>query len=239
MTFAPADLLHLDALLGRARAVVALRDVHAGNHRPDVVALRHDIDDNQGSFQTALALARWEARRGYRSTYFVLHTAGYWAEEPFFRAGLEELALAGHEVGIHVNALAAALTTGGDPHDILADALDELRDWGHPIIGAASHGDRVCYDAGFVNYEQFLEGTVEGQDPNRLLSHGGRTVRLEPLPLAFFGLRYEAYHLPRGAYLSDTGGQWSAPLEHDFDGQLQLLQHPDWWGQALRHPVAA
>lgn len=237
MTFQPRDLAALESLLlSRASAVIPLREVHAGNHRSDVIGLRHDIDDNSGSFQTAQTMARWEAARGYRSTYYVLHGAHYWTGEPFFRSGLEEIALAGHEIGLHVNGLAEALRYGKDPHEILWTALDELRSWGHAVIGCASHGDSLCHDVGFVNYEQFDECKLE--DPYRVLSYRGRELRLTPMPLSAFGLAYEAYHIPRGRNFSESGGRWNTSFEDfalgfNFDVQLHLLQHPDWWGDAL------
>lgn len=249
MTFHRPDLEQFDTLLlSRAASVISLREVHAGNHCEDCIALRHDVDDNRGSFETAQVMARWESYHGYRSTYFVLHGAHYWSgSDPFFRAGLEEIALNGHEVGIHVNCIAEALRTGKDPDEILWEAVEELRSWGHAVIGAASHGDSLCHDVGFVNYEQFEEHKQDDRDPYRRLVYRGRSVKLQPLPLSAFRLAYEAYLLPRGRYLSDSGGRWSLPLEpfalkFEFDSQLHILQHPDWWGDALspdREEVAA
>lgn len=233
--FRSDDLAALERLFDSAHAVVSMREIAAGNNRPDVLALRHDIDENPRAFETAMNMARWENAHGYRSTYYVLHTAAYWDEQPFFRAGLEEIALAGHEIGIHVNAIAEALRNGGDPHDILYAALEELRSWGHAVTGAASHGDPLCHDALFVNYEQFLEGGIENYDHSRTLVFRGREVRLSQLPLRAFGLAYEAYHLDRGGYLSDTGGAWNQTLADAAltQGQLHVLQHPDWWVHAL------
>lgn len=238
MTFTDRDLADLDRLLQRARDVAAMREIAAGNHRSDVIGLRHDIDDNRDSFPTAVELARWEAERGYRSTYYVLHTASYW-DGPGFRDGLEEIALAGHEIGLHVNGLAEALKTGADPHLTVLAALETLRGYGHAVTGAASHGDEICRPVGFVNYEQFTD-CAKRDDPTRTLVYQDRELTFVPLPLAAFGLTYEAYHLPRAAYLSDTGGAWNQPREHDFQGQLHVLMHPDWWGKAFApEPVAA
>lgn len=239
--FDQLDLHDLRKLLDSASAVVAMRDVANGNHSPDAIALRHDVDDNARSFETAQTMARWEAAHGYRSTFFVLHTASYWSEEPFFRAGLEEIALAGHEIGIHTNAIAHALLTGRDPDEILFEAIDQLRDWGHVVVGAASHGDGICRDVGFVNYEQFTECARDGVDPCRKLIFRGHELQLQPITLGAFGLKYESYHLPKSLYLSDTGGQWNLPLERPEHGQLHVLQHSDWWHDALspRHLQAA
>jgi hypothetical protein len=227
------DLEELDDLLySRARAVVALQEVHAGNERSDVIALRHDVDN---SFEPVAKLARWEASRGYRATYFVLHTAAYWIDEPFFRAGLEEIAVLGHEIGLHANALTVALLTGQDPHELLWEAADRLREWGFTVRGVAPHGDQLCHKAGYVNDEQFSECVRPGMGAfNRVLTYQGRTLQLAPLPLSAFGFAYEAYRLPKGHYLSDSGGVWSEPVTaFGFERQLHVLQHPDWWAQAL------
>jgi hypothetical protein len=47
--------------------------------------------------------------------------------------------------------------------------------------------------------------------------------------------------LSRGTYLSDSGGRWSQPFEQiaaERVGQLHMLVHPDWWGEAFA-PVEA
>ncbi len=241
MTFTREHLDELDRLLATASAVVAMQDVHAGNHRPDVIGLRHDVDDNAHSLETAVIIAGWERAHGYRSTYFVLHTAGYWDDEHFLRAQLEQIAVHGHEIGIHTNAIAESLRTGHDPQDILYDAIEQLRGWGFPVLGVAPHGDELCRRAGFVNDEQFVEcARPEMGSPTRTLTHRGRELPLAPLPLATFGLEYETYRLPKGRYLSDSGGEWQPAVWPTGDGQLHILQHPDWWSQAfVREAVAA
>ncbi len=245
VTFGREDLAQFAALLERAHAVVALQEVHAGNERPDVIGLRHDVDDNPHSFDTAQQIARWEAAHGYRSTFFVLHTAGYWTDEPFFRAGLEELAVLGHEIGIHANAIAEALLLQHDPHELLWSALDQLRDWGFTVRGMAPLGDELCRISRFVNDEQFVEcARPEMGEPDRELVYRGCRLKLEPMPLARFGLVYDAYRLPKGAYLSDSGGNWNVPVASLLEqppgrimdapaGQLHILQHPDWWHGAF------
>lgn len=235
MSFDRIDLHQLEQLLNQATAVVAMQEIHAGNNQPTVIGLRHDVDDNNNSLDTAVKIARWEAARCYRSTYFILHTASYWNSETFLRAKLEEIALQGHEIGIHANAIADALTNGGHPDDILYEALETLRGWGHPVIGVAPHGDELCRIARFVSDEMFVEcARPEMGEPDRVLWHEGRELALSPTSLAEFGLLYETYRLPKGDYLSDTGGEWSQPLDGlHGNGQLHVLQHPDWWSDAF------
>lgn len=234
-----ADLHELDRLLRSASAVVSMREVHASVRDPDVIGLRHDVDDNHGSFDTALRIAEWEHERGYRSTFFMLHTASYWTRDDFADT-VGRIAAHGHEIGVHANAVAEALRHGGDPATILRQALDELRGRGFHVVGVAPHGDELCRDrhghVRFVNDEMFAEcARPEMGAPDRILEHDGHTVRLRPKPLAAYGLEYETYRLPRGRYLSDSGGAWNIqPADlADGPGQLHILWHPDWWQEAF------
>lgn len=233
------DLLELADLLSRAYAVVSMQEINAGNTRNDVIGLRHDVDDNAGSLATAVKLARWEAERGYRSTFFMLHTASYWLSESF-EDSLYAIARHGHEIGIHANALAHALRAGGDPDEILWDAIEDLRTLGFPVRGVAGHGDELCYRVGVINDEQFVEcARPEMGVADRTLTYEGRTLQLQPKPLEHFGLVYESLRLPRARYQSDSGNHWYEPMaktiaEFPCDlGQLHLLVHPDWYREAL------
>lgn len=235
--FQPDDLADLDnMLLDKAVAVCSMRQVFEGQTWRRVVAMRHDVDN---VIEPAVDFARWESERGYRSTYYILHTAPYWSNKTLLRDSLEQISGYGHEIGIHNNALSVAVATGMDPSQVLACAIGELRDYGFDIRSTVAHGDRLCYDAQhrirFVNDEIFTECArpVLG-DPNRDVAG----VKLSPVPLSLFDLDFDANWLPRDRYLSDSGGQWSAPFEttaseFPFDGQLHMLIHADWWPQAF------
>jgi hypothetical protein len=235
VTFTATDLVELDAkLLSRAERVVPMRDVFKGDTAPNVIGLRHDVDDNPGSFDTALHMAEWEFEHGYSSTYFLLHGSHYWPmliEVPRF----EEL---GHEVGIHVNAIAEGLRLRCDPHVILGEAISELRATGVRVVGCVAHGDALCHRARFVNDEMFTETPRPGYGaPDRLIEHEGVMCSLQPMSRQKYGLEYDANWLSRGEYLSDSGGQWSQPFEDVAgrfgQGQLHMLIHPDWWAEAF------
>ena len=240
ITFGPDELAELEALYRLADRVVPMRAIHRGDIGRNVIGLRHDVDDNRGSLDVALQFARWEADRGYGSTYFLLHGSHYWPRVQFVAL---ELATLGHEVGIHVNALAESLRTGSDPLELLAVALRELRSSGVPVIGAVAHGDPLCYrpdrSLEFVNDEIFLEcPRPEVGSVPRVVRGNGRWTTIEPVPLATFGLEYESNRLPRGVYLSDSGSRWSSSFDDVVRGfsdspQLHLLVHPDWWATAF------
>lgn len=248
MSFTAADLEALDALLyARADAVVAMRDVLGGTAR--TIGLRHDVDDNPGSFATALRMAEWEHERGYASTYFLLHDSHYWGEHMLrYAPRLEAL---GHEVGLHVNAIAEGIRQRRDPHDVLTEALAYLRSSGVTVTGCVAHGDDLCYaDAAktvlrFVNDEVFTESARPNVGkPTRTIRVNGSACQLLPMSRRAYGLEYDPNWLSRGDYLSDSGGKWSQPVDEVAgrfgSGQLHMLVHPDWWKQAFtREAVAA
>jgi hypothetical protein len=238
--FTASDLEEIHArLFSQARRVVPMHDVARGDTGADVIGLRHDVDDNPGSLDTALRLAQWEFEHGYTSTFFLLHGSHYWGEEMLVMA--EEIEDLGHEIGIHVNALGEALRTGRDPHVLFDEALSYLRT-AVRVVGCVAHGDPLCRRADesirFVNDEMFTESPRPGVGPaTRILSHKEHRIRLAPIPRATYGLQYDANWLSRGDYLSDSGGRWSQPFERVVSGfgrgQLHVLIHPDWWADAF------
>ena len=235
--FRPDDLVALDGLLEQATAVVTMAEIHAGASDPRILGLRHDVDN---VIEPAVRFAEWECERGYRSTYFILHTAPYWQDKPLLERSLELIADYGHEIGIHNAALSEAVDTGQDPRALLMAAVDELRSYGHQVSGTVAHGAAECYDENgqvrVVNDELFTEcARPRMGSPRRTV--GALTLR--PVSLADFGLDYDANWLERGAYLSDSSGRWSPPgfelvsALFPFPGQLHVLTHPCWWAEAF------
>ena len=229
--------LHTE-LFSRADRVVPMRDIYKGDRSERVIGLRHDVDDNIGSFWAALQMAQWEFEHGYSSTYFLLHGSHYWGEEMFEQVPqFEEL---GHEVGLHVNALAEALRIRQDPHAILAQAISELRASGVRVVGCVAHGDALCHRAHFVNDELFTESRRESYGPaDRMITHNRVGVHIAPMSRRAYQLEYDANWLKRGDYLSDSGGEWSQPFDALVAGwpslgQLHMLVHPDWWVEAFQ-----
>lgn len=261
--FREDDLAEFDErMLSRATAVIAMQEVYAGNRLSHTIGMRHDLDAGH-SLETAVKIAKWEADRGYRATFYLLHTSPYWGA-PGWVQQVDRIACLGHEIGIHADALALALTTGQDPDVILDVALTELRDHGFTVRGVAGHGNPICNrdraegEITFANDEQFLEcrRPQEGE-ADRTITRGNISLKLRPRPLADFGLDYEALFLglPYPFRVSDSGGKWLNPgFEETADQfvanmnpgnwhqakQLHVLWHPDWWAQAFtREAVVA
>lgn len=237
--FQPEDLAELDAkVLSQADAVVAMREVVAGNTGPGVIQMRHDVDNASAAWDTAVKIAEWEAQRGYRSTFFLLHTARYWfndAHDPDFARRVRYIAQLGHEVGLHLDALGHVEAHGGDPWEIVEEALFQLRALGIPVRGTVGHGNRTL-PQGVTNDSLWTEMQQERGNEGLL----ARRYHTRPRPLADFGLDYEAVLVPRGFQMTDSGGQWVGDwskmagwFRSREKGQMHFNMHPDWWGEAL------
>jgi len=63
-------------------------------------------------------------------------------------------------------------------------------------------------------------------------------IQLLPVSRSAFDFDYDPNWLPRGKFLSDSGGKWSQPFDavadgFPFEGQTHLLVHADWWIEAF------
>jgi len=235
-----------DAWLERLgdRRVVPLVELAAAE-RP-ALGLRHDVDTRLGS---ALELARLEAARGIRATYFVLHSAPYYSHDARFADVLRRLQDEhGHEVGWHSDLVPAALLRGVDPGAYLRRELDWLRAQGLEIRGVAAHGSPEARNLGVHNNYVF----AGWDEPQPGFPRTDVEWKLDP---AEFGLEYEAYHLGADLQRSDSsfdarGHRWH-PDELDLGlldsaGRSVVLVHPCHWdaspaakAQRLARKVAA
>lgn len=213
--FGLVDLLAFSRFLSQ-HPVVPVRE--AGD--PAAVVLRHDVDHN---LEHALLMARWEARMGYRATYYVLPTAWYWSE-PETPALIRELDALGHEVGVHQDTVAEAFRRGfSDPVDgsalpvgncdmaaqILAEQIADVRRLGVEVSGTSTHGTSLWKPDGITNCFLWAAGYTASD----------------------FGLQYaDAYHLHRRAlYISDNRGGWSSPPRKEPGRSTHILSHPCHW----------
>lgn len=194
--------------------------------------LRHDED---WSMEYSLRMARWEARSGYRATYFLNHSCTYFDYSSAFLDQCKEIVALGHNIGLHTNIVEEHLLTGRPPLDILLEPLRFFADNGIEVAGAAAHGSRICSDNGLLNAEIWREFATSCCAH---LKHGGRfagVLPFERFSLADFGLRYEASILDHDAFISDSSGRlWGfyknvAPTQnhvYDLLEYAELLNMP-------------
>lgn len=234
-----ADLARFERLFESATAVVGMRQVAEGARERRIIGLRHDVDRD---LEAALSFALWEHERGYRATYFLLHTADYWHGPDYsegftdppdeLREAVRVLVELGHEVGFHNNCLAASLVSGVPADEILEHELAALRSLGAEVVGDAAHGDPLCWDRPqdratrrllFANYEMFVECAKPGNgEPDRTIERDGLSLTLAPRPLADFALVYESFFLPRSVLAHDSNGE---PKVSWIDGRVERGWH--------------
>lgn len=175
----------------------------------DETIVRHDVDH---SIDHALAFARWEAERGIRASYFILHTAWYFQNDfENTMSKCREMKRMGHEVGLHHNTLTVAHKFGGNGEAgkmaayFMRSVLTQMAAAEVACRGAAAHASEV------------------GADNLKFW---------ECYPLSDFGLRYEAYQMHdelNANYISDNRGVLRAPLAHVDGKPTHLLVHPEHW----------
>ena len=234
---------------------VPVRELHADPQTRGLCALRHDVDYD---LDVALEMAYWEHEVGARATYYLLPTAAYWGDERLADKCLQ-LQDYGHEVGLHVNAMAQwASGETDDPERTLMDQLDTLRQAGITVTGMAAHGDRRCYEHNISNYWCFrdlksqdpaaeedgrtAEGPYSQREQGRNLRYpkghvalrpDGRRYHLWSIPMDALGIEYDAWHTQFDQYFSDSGGSWTRTADPaDFergDNRWQVLIHPIHW----------
>jgi hypothetical protein len=172
------------------------------------VLWRHDVDY---SMHRAVVLARLEAERGVRATYFVtLHSDLYNMLEPAVHDRVREIAALGHWIGLHFD---AGFQAGGTLDEraawegrVLSEALDV------PVRAVSLHNPSVSGTEAFD--AEVLGGMVHA---------GARSVR------------------DRYAYVSDSNGYWRFDRLPDVISagaheRLHVLTHPEWWQERPMSP---
>jgi hypothetical protein len=235
----------LDILLP-VHELVTLAELASGTQSSAAARLfiRHDIDHD---LQTAVEMAHWEADRGIRATYCVLHTAWYYGEfsaEKYRHTtqmieGVQEIQALGHEINLHNNLPTVALLAGGDPVELLSQELAFLRAAGIRVEGTSTHGDGLCRKLDYRNFELFEECLRAGP---RTVVYEGRELRLGAARLADHALSYEAYDFPKDLYITDSGGRPRVELDRPGRGgkprsELGELSSEGWLTGLLTHPV--
>lgn len=251
--FTHEDLEELDTFLKNADAVIPLREVQAGQVSPSTIAMRHDVDHDPAH---ALKFARWEAERGYRSTYFLLHSAWYWHYEAQETA--HELVSLGHEVGFHLDGIGVALErTLGKPEtspasldpqmifSLLDQAVGVVRSHPQMVFSLLDQATEIVrlHLQEMRSWGIEVVGSCKHGSPF-CKAYGIQNEELwNHISLSSMGLLYEAYFLHReltAIYLSDNRGVWREGDDYTdgipprewvwpFTEQAHLLVHPCHW----------
>jgi hypothetical protein len=245
------EYFNLLSHIGKTSTIKALA---ASNGCENIVSMRHDVDHD---LELACEMAHYEWKMGCKSTYYLLHTESYW-NDPKFPLLVRQLKEYGHEIGLHVNVLTQWFR--GEIDDVekeIEDALAHIRACGVDVAGVCAHGDKLCYQNGFVNY--WLWNELRGEEPmqsedgisaegirvddpayqipyppnHQLTREDGATFPLWSVSMKKHGLAYDAAKLKQDEYWSDSGGSWKRtgdPTDSNLSqGRHQVLVHPWWW----------
>jgi hypothetical protein len=198
------EFAELLGILETGRKNLCFSDLRGPETPQSYFILRHDIDL---SLSAAMAMARFEAERGTRATYFLLLTSEHYnlLSERSCEVPRQLLAM-GHEVGLHYDVRAMNRRGGetlGEQLQYEVDILSGLT--GEPIRSIAMHLPSVC-----------------GQDP---FAGDRRYVNA-----------YDPQFTETIAYYSDSCGAWRDDAYEAFQRccipkALQLLIHPFFWSE--------
>lgn len=217
------------------------------------ICIRHDVDRN---IDTALAMARIESDLNIVSTYYLLPPGDYNSNENYYgvidegqirisdhtRAIALEMQSLGHEIGLHNDFVQLGEKANRDVCGVILEQIKAFSEFGVTIRGSASHGSKFARAYQFVNYEIFSDTFSPSRLRRSLILPNMGSLELFSIDMNSVGLDYEAYHIKRDSYISDTGSILN------FDGDVQVnisrdyffksmkekkriiaLFHPEWW----------
>jgi hypothetical protein len=211
-----------------------------------IIGLRHDIDID---LDIAYQFSEVEYKLGFRSTYFILHSAPYYLLNPNNMAVhsekiipiLKTMQNSRHfEIGWHNDLVTLQVIYNINPVTFLHNELNWLRSNGINIIGTASHGSNYCKVYHYLNYYFFEECTlpiVPNFDNNISVPVGSKNIPIIKGKLSDFGLKYEAYFLNNNKKFSDAtvtnSIRWNIGMldlsQLQPGDRLIILLHPIHW----------
>ncbi|MGC1389754.1 MAG: hypothetical protein WA816_01845 [Bacteroidales bacterium] len=222
------------------------------NSRKVIIGLRHDIDND---LNVAYKFSEVEYNLGFRSTYFILHTAPYYLLNSNNMAVhtekiipiLKTMQNVRHfEIGWHNDLVTLQVVYNINPVTFLRNELNWLRSNGINIVGTASHGSTYCKTYHYLNYYFFEECTfpvVPNFGNNVTVPVGNKNIDLIKGKLSDFGLQYEAYFLNNNKKFSDAtitnSIRWNIGMldlnQLQAGDRVIILLHPMHWHKASRN----
>jgi hypothetical protein len=222
------------------------------NDRKIVIGLRHDIDND---LNVAYQFSEVEYKLGFRSTYFILHSAPYYLANsnnmnvhsekiiPILKTMQDKRHF---EIGWHNDLVTLQIIYNINPVTFLHNELNWLRSNGINIFGTASHGSNYCKVYHYINYYFFEECTfpvVTNFNNNVTVPVGSKNITLIKGKMNDFGLKYEAYFLNNNKYFSDAkltdGVRWNIGMldlnQLQAGDRVIILLHPIHWHKGSEH----
>ena len=222
------------------------------NSKKIIIGLRHDVDKD---LNVAYQFSEVESRLGFRSTYFILHTAPYYlasqnnmgihAEDiiPILKTMQDKRHF---EIGWHNDLVTLQVIYNINPVTFFHHELNWLRSNGLNIIGTAAHGSNYCKTYHYMNFYFFKECTfpvVPNRENNVTVPKDGKSIELIKGKLSDFGLQYEAYFLNNNKAFSDAtitnGIRWNIGMINVYQFQkgdrVIILLHPIHWHKASEY----
>lgn len=219
------------------------------NSKKIVIGLRHDIDND---LNVAYKFSQVEYSLGYRSTYFILHTAPYYLKDsgnmsvhsdkiiPILKKMQNERHF---EIGWHNDLVTLQVVYDINPVTFLHNELHWLRANGLKIYGTAAHGSSYCKSYHYMNFYFFEECSnpvVPNRENNVTVPYGGKSINLIKANLSDFDLKYEAYFLNNNKAYSDAtitnGIRWNIGMlnlnQLQAGDRVIILLHPIHWHKA-------
>jgi hypothetical protein len=222
------------------------------NDKKIIIGLRHDVDVD---LNVAYQFSQVETNLGFRSTYFILHTAPYYLGNqnnmevhsnkiiPVLKSMQNDRHF---EIGWHNDLVTLQVVYNINPVTFLHNELNWLRSNGIKIFGTASHGSTYCKTFHYLNYYFFEECTfpvVTTYVNNITVPKDGKLIPILKGKLTDFNLQYEAYFLNNNKAYSDAtitnGIRWNIgmldlSLLQPGDRAIILL-HPTHWHRGSVH----
>jgi len=222
------------------------------NNNKIVIGLRHDVDLD---LNLAYKFSSIESDLGFRSTYFILHSAPYYLKNannmevhneeiiPILKSMQDEKHF---EIGWHNDLVTLQVIYNINPVNYFHKELDWLRSNGLNIYGTAAHGSNNAKTYHYVNFYFFEECTfpaLPGRENNISVPKDVKVITLIKGKLSDFNLQYEAYFLNNNKAYSDAtitnGIRWNIgmlDLSQLIPGDRAIiLLHPTHWHKGSVH----